>query len=567
MRQRRRILGAGPPPGGDGAWSASAPRDSSNRTAAVGLPRTRWRRKPSCARFSPPYSPVWRPSHAWLPDPLPRPCRLRRPPPSRLVGASVPRGHRAARDLRLTGPRPDERSQHVTRCTAHGKSKRFSARNLAVSHRRRPTSRRRWPVEKHVETWAYDDCGNGGASADAAVVREWVNYAEANCGPGGDAKALSDCHSGATAFCDVIQYLDTDWIYQSGSPPWQPFNAAASESWYQHAPGSTTMRIASSGYGGGYLINQSNPEVRSFFQSYVRAHYGADDGLMMDDQSASLSSQLYYATCGCGSSEEVSSTPALQTAHESMSAAMTRSDGLPYLQIDNGLPPNPYLSQGFRMLDPATGWRASSARERRSTTGRWIRSTRRCWIRSPTSPTIPAASSCRCHTAPRARRISSGVVGCRKPRSCSDTAPAISSTGPISSRAAVTWRCGRRRGCTRPARCNRWERRAVAAAWPERAPCARPAVTTTCGRHRGVYRREFRACYDQGVQFGPCAAIVNTTASPITIRSAWLTQSYGHQITFSGGDSQSGGAVNLTGSLFVPNSTTVGAQDATLLAP
>ncbi|MGO9889479.1 MAG: hypothetical protein ACLP0L_16430, partial [Solirubrobacteraceae bacterium] len=83
----------------------------------------------------------------------------------------------------------------------------------------------------------------------------------------------------------------------------------------------------------------------------------------------------------------------------------------------------------------------------------------------------------------------------------------------------------------------------------------------------GVYRREFDACYDQGVLFGPCAAIVNTTGSPITISSAWLEQSYGHQMTFSGGDAESGGSVNLTGSPFVPNSTTVGAQDATLLSP
>ena len=103
-----------------------------------------------------------------------------------------------------------------------------------------------------------------------------------------------------TAFCDVIQYLDTNWIYQNGSPPWHPFTAAARKA------GTSTCRgrqpaIVSSGYGGGYLINQTNPAVQSFFQSYVRSHYGAEDGLMMDDQSASLSSQLFYATCGCGS--------------------------------------------------------------------------------------------------------------------------------------------------------------------------------------------------------------------------------------------------------------------------
>ena len=49
---------------------------------------------------------------------------------------------------------------------------------------------------------------------------------------------------------------------------------------------------------------------------------------------------------------------------------------------------------------------------------------------------------------------------------CSATARATSSTGPTSSRAAVTSRCGPRRGSTRPARWNRWDRPAAPAAWP-----------------------------------------------------------------------------------------------------
>ena len=212
-----------------------------------------------------------------------------------------------------------------------------------------------WPAQPHIQTWAYDDCGNGGASASAALARAWVTYAEANCGPGGDAKALSDCHAASVTYCNVIQYLDTDWIYLNGSPPWPSFSASASESWYQHTPGSQTNRVMSTGYGGGYLINQSNPAVQSFFQSYVRHNYASEDGLMMDDQSASLSSQLYYSSCGCSYTNEVPSSTALRTAHGAMSAAMTRANGQPYLQIDNTLPANPYLAQGLGMLNQSHG--------------------------------------------------------------------------------------------------------------------------------------------------------------------------------------------------------------------
>jgi hypothetical protein len=82
----------------------------------------------------------------------------------------------------------------------------------------------------------------------------------------------------------------------------------------------------------------------------------------------------------------------------------------------------------------------------------------------------------------------------------------------------------------------------------------------------GVYRREFGACYDDGVAFGTCAAIVNTTGSAVTIQSSWLTGVYGHQITFTGGDVQSGGQLSLAGSPFTAGATTVPAHDATLLS-
>jgi len=59
---------------------------------------------------------------------------------------------------------------------------------------------------------------------------------------------------------------------------------------------------------------------------------------------------------------------------------------------------------------------------------------------------------------------------------------------------------------------------------------------------------------------------MNTTSDPVTVASSWLTGTYAHQVTFDGGDVQSGGSINPTGATFTPNTTTVGRHDAILLS-
>lgn len=422
-------------------------------------------------------------------------------------------------------------------------------------------------MQAHIQTWAYDDCADGGAGAPASVVRGWVTYAEANCGPGGDAKALSDCHAGGLTYCDAIQYLDTNWIYPNGSPPWQPFSATASESWYQHTPGSQTNRVMSSGYGGGYLIDQANPAVQAFFQNYVRSNYAAEDGLMMDDQSSSLSSQLYYSTCGCGDTNEVESSPALRAAHEAMSVAMTHSGGRRYLQIDNTLPANPHLPQGFDMLEPSTGVQGLIKEDSPEYDGKLD----------------PYYSTLLDEIAYAANDTSGFVVP------LSYGAAGASYQQPSRRVQEATMLLG-----YSPGHLADWadleQGSSDLAVWPEEgiyptdpvesmgapggAGClaGSGAVCSTGGHNDlqvapGVYRREFGACYDRGVPFGACAAIVNTTSSPVGISPSWLTHAYAHQITFTGGDVQSGGAINTQGAGFTAGSSTVGAQDAILTAP
>jgi hypothetical protein len=377
---------------------------------------------------------------------------------------------------------------------------------------------------------------------------------------------LGDCHSGVTVFCDVIQYLDTNWIYPTDSPTWQSFSGAAAESWYQHVPGSSTSRVSTGAYGGGFLINQTSGAVRSFFTSYARDNFNGDDGLMMDDQASGLTSELWSSTCGCSSSDEVSSTPALLTGHEDMSAAMTHADGQPFVQVDNALPPNPYLPQGLGMLDQANGVDGLVAEGEPEDDG----------------TLDPYYSTLLDQIAYVANDTSGFVV----PLSYASAGASYQQQSRLVQEATMLLGYS-------PGRLVDWadleQGSSDLAVWPEEgiyptkpvqsmsAPSGSGCLAGTgsvcpAGGHNdlqvapGVYRREFAACYDQNVAFGACAAIVNTTSNPITVRSTWLKHTYAHQISLDGGDVQSGGQINLSATPFTPNTTTIPADSATLLA-
>jgi hypothetical protein len=491
-------------------------------------------------------------------------------PHSARSGAKAPRAMRSATRpscaRRRSGARHGRgrRTARHSGCRSRVRSNTRFVQAASLSRHRKPRQVP-VPVLAHVETWAYDDCGDGGAGAGVGVVRGWVSFAEANCGPGGDGKALGDCRSGGVVFCSVIQYLDTNWIYPNGSPPWPAFSGAASESWFEHVPGSATSRVLSSGYGGGFLINQTSGAVQSFFQSYVRSNYDGDDGLMMDDQSTNLSTQLYYSTCGCSATAEVASTPALVAGHAAMSAAMTHSDGAPFVQVDNSLPPNPDLPQGFGLLDSSTGVDGLISEGEPEYDGT---------LDPFYSTLLDQIAYVADETSGFVVPLSYGPAGASYQAQSRRVVEATDLLG-YSPGHLVDW-----------ADLEQGSR--DLAVWPEEgiypteavqsmgAPggsgcLAGTGVVCSTGGHNdllvapGVYRREFGACYDQGVLFGACAALVNTTAAAVTIRSSWLSASYQHQAALLGGDVQSGGTINLTQTPFTPNTTTIPAHDATIL--
>jgi len=415
-------------------------------------------------------------------------------------------------------------------------------------------------VPSHVPTWAYDDGCNGGSGASASLVRQWLTYAESNCGPRAT-KAMSDCVAGGVSYCTPVAYLDTGWIYATGSVP---IAADASESWWLHRPGYTDSahRVYINANGGGNILNDSVAAVQGWFQGYLRTNYDEYPALMMDDSGPSLSSTLWGT--GLTSTQEITSDAQLQASHEAMAGALTHSDGTPYLQIDNGLNPNVYLAQPFGMLnhpDSVRGLVAEGSPISFGTLTNYYSSLldSLAYVDATANDFIVLLSYDNSASA-RARRVQAAtellgydgehvVSWSDLERDSGDLSvwpeEGIVPTEPLQSMSP-----------------------------PGGSGClAGVGVICSQGGHHdlevapGVYRREFADCYDQGIPFGPCAAIVNTTGSPVTIQRSWLSQPYGHEITFDGGDVQSGGTVNLAGAPFVPGTTTVPADDAALLAP
>ena len=229
--------------------------------------------------------------------------------------------------------------------------------------------------------------------------------------------------------------------------------------------------------GGGYLLNQFNPAVRAYFQSYVRANYGSSDGLLMDWQSPSLAQELYYSTCGCSRTSEISSDAALRASHEQMATALTHRNGAPFIQADNTLPPNPYLPQGMDMLNHAAGMDGWVVEGEPMSGGQFVQyySTlldQMAYIVNRTHGFIVLLSR-RPDGAPhqaQSRRVQEATVllgyGAGQ---VVDWADLEQGTG--------TSRCGRRRASSRPVRCSRSAGPGVAAAWPAPASTVRAEVT------------------------------------------------------------------------------------------
>jgi hypothetical protein len=431
-------------------------------------------------------------------------------------------------------------------------------------------------IPKHIETWSLDDGCNAGVGASAALVQQWVTYANANCGnSGGDAKILSDCISGTTVYCKTIQYLDTGLIYYtpgSSSGQWTSYDAASAgapnDDWFVHSASAGVLnastRLINPNFSGGYWDNIANPAVQAFYQNFVRTNYPNDYGLRMDDVGMGVDAQWYAAAGSPKTSHEFTTNAQLQAAVQALAGKMTHSNGTPYIQIDNGDNDNPYLTSNLPLLNnPASvvGMMMEGAP--------WYNGIQPDWKYQLLLDNMAYID----HTANDFQVLLS-----------------YDSNGPLQGRRvqAATILLGYSPGHTVSWSALEGNSRNLTI-WPEEGIYPTNPVQTMgtpsgtgcfagtgiecpTGGHNdiqvatGVYRREFGKCYNQGVAFGPCAIIINDSGSTVTVPTSWLTQSYSHQITMVGGDVQSGGTVNLTGASFSPGSTTIPAGDAILIA-
>ncbi len=416
-------------------------------------------------------------------------------------------------------------------------------------------------VPAHVPTWAYDDRCNGGVHTPGRLVRHWLTFAFSNCG-GHRSKALRDCRWHHVTYCTAVQYVNANWIFKDGGAP---IARAAREDWWLHRRGyaDSSHRIYDPSDGGANIVDQLNPAVGRWFGRYVRRNFNSYQALFMDDSSPSLKGELSLG--GVTTSQEIRSNTRLRAAHRDMARALTHRDGTPFLQIDNALTPNEYLATPFQMLNKPTGVVGLMTEGYPMSNGT---------LTLYYSGLLDEIAYVDETPSDFIVMVSEGTSASNQARLVQAATELLGYDGDH----LISWS---NLDSSSSAELQVWPEEGIVPTAPLES-MSRPGGTgclagqgiicSTGGHHDlqvapGVYRREFRDCYDQSRPFGQCAAIVNTTARPVRVRSGWLHQSYGNLITLNGGEVQAGGTVRLHGASFVPGKTAVPGDGAILLSP
>lgn len=473
-------------------------------------------------------------------------------------------------------------------------------------------------VPLHTENYAYVDAGNGGTTASSALVRQWVDIADVNGGGiGDDNTALTDCHAGATIFCKVYQYFDTNLIYNAGVGPsnqWNPtpshtgytgpdWSLQAASNWYVHkaSPNQATQIAVACCSSTGLIENSALPAVQAFDQSWVRFNFPNEDGIFMDDQAYAIN-LLDFSSTNCSSCtpvNEFANDAALQAAQNAKNALMTKASGTPYqLELNSAIPDCGSWFQTVAGVGPSfnaiSGNVVGLTAEGCPMAGGALTTKYEgmlddmAWITANTTGHFNFLSYGNAGDATQtdARLLSEATellgykpgqmyqwpeleqTGGGAPQSDLELWPesGIYPTAPVQTMASPGGA-----GCL---------------AGSQSGPCPTGGHNTlkvSGSGTTGIYRREFTTCYNQGVAIGNCAAVVNTTGSPVTVSGAWLTGTYGHRLSNTGGlvcngapctsgnttngDVQLGGTINLTAQTFVAGTTQVPASSALILLP
>jgi hypothetical protein len=427
-------------------------------------------------------------------------------------------------------------------------------------------------IPKHIPTWAYDEYAGPGAEGTRAEVQAYLTYAE---GGFGNTKAIKDC--GGSNACHSVMYFLDNFVFRNGACTGVYANdlfKSASESWFMHVSGYHDAAHRLIGYRmlsckgvaarqPVYALNSFNAGVRLYERSYLRTYGDAWDYYLMDVTKGSVLLQFYGPGGGmcqqnlpihlCSTTQEYPNDPTVVQAHNVLYSGLTHRNGSPMNLFFNGV--------------TFTNGRATDlgiVQENKNVFGAVCED---CVVSLGTFRPQWYASILNAMAQMNAIPTGSFIqlnVG-------EDPAGSPQQIAERTISAAMTW-LGYSPGHTVvfPDFEASTTRLAI---WPEYSIVPTDPVESMSTSYSnlqvatGVYRREFRACYNYGVPIGQCAAIVNgNTTATIRLSAAWLKQAYGHVVELSGGDIPSGGHVLLTSSKFIPSATTLAPGHGILIA-
>lgn len=421
----------------------------------------------------------------------------------------------------------------------------------------------------HIAVWVNDLYGGEGSKASGADVSKYASYAESGFG---NSKAADDCTS--SSGCKSVLYFDPSKVYASARCPFMPdalVLQASSEGWFVHQKGysdkghrvngkyqqdclGSTISIPV------YEPNDAVAGVQAWWRTKLQSDADNYDVFFMDDTQATVPDQYYFTSGGgclpwpslCTTTQEVPNDTAVVSGHAHFVDALNHRNGQAMQFAFNSLNfDGNNVSSGLSVFNASARFVAGICEGCAVSNGR-----------------IYGSNYIRILDTMNAIRATQGAFVLHS----TDSAGSGSST-QIFERVLTTglvW-LGYEAGHT-VAWPDLEDHSTNLAVWPEDLlfPSS-PIQSMTSGAGdlqvaSGVWRREFRTCYQKGTSFGRCAAIVNSNSGTRTVASGWLSQNYSHIIEVSGGDVLSGGNASVSGTAFRPGSTTVPPYGALLIA-
>lgn len=421
---------------------------------------------------------------------------------------------------------------------------------------------------RHIATMAYDDYMGGGANASAADVNLLVSYAESSEIAG---KGLGDCHSSSIG-CKAVYYMRPYAVRDSSSPscvmyPDATILASASESWFLHNTGYSDSAHRVYGYDKYgcrmWGMNPNSTALQARWKNYLRAKADSYDLYFVDISDMALRTATWFHSGGgcspwphvCLSTQELPNDAAVVAGHINFVSALSHNNG---------------SKMYFLYQQAYPWWTLNLDQTALMTTDRYLGVTcEGCLAEISPGPVVNPINygpyldeMAATNKTPGAFTVMS--KGSYPAGSAAQVLQRLVTLG-------VVW-LGYSEGHTivQPDLERNTNNLAI---WPEDLIYPDDPVESMATGSAdlevspGVYRREFAYCSQSGRYFGPCAAVVNATASTVAIQSSWLRKAYHHVITLVGGDVLSGGIANLSGAPFVAGATTIQAGGALLLAP